>query len=142
MYVTYHGLIVNNVHFYPQEHLNMLNKSHHIHLSFCSQAYLLSLISELPKASNCKALLQFYRMNLIASTGLLCLQLSALCFWVFHFTKCYHFLCSLSSWVSLYFNSLLLSQTRWRRIQNKDYTKVPYFTQSTCLLFSIHHLNA
>ena len=119
MYVTYHGLIVNKVLFYPQEHLNMFNKSHHIHRSFCSQAYLLSLISELSKASNCKALLQLYRMNLLASNGLLCLQLSALCFWVFHFTKCYHFLCCLSLWVSSYFNSLLLSQTRRRRIQNK-----------------------
>ena len=119
MYVTYHGLIVNNVLFYPQEHLNMFNKSHHIHLSFCSRAYLLSLISELSKASNCKALLQLYRMNLLASTGLLCLRLSALCFWVFHLTKCYHFLCCLSLQVSLYFNSLLLSQARQRRIQNK-----------------------
>ena len=58
-------------------------------------------------------------MNLLASTGLLCLRLSALCFWVFHFTKCYHFLCCLSLQVSLYFNSLLLSQARQRRIQNK-----------------------
>lgn len=142
MYVTYHGLIVNHVLFYPQEHLNMFNKSHHVHLSFCSRAYLLSLISELSKASNCKALLQLYRMNLLASTGLLCLRLSALCF---EFSISQNVIISFAVYPCKFLYTLILyCYLKQDREESKisDYTKVSYFTLSTCLLFSIHHLNA